>query len=90
MGCTCQARSVLYIPGCGDLDLGFNQPGFQTSWANEFDKSIWETYEKNYPETVLDRRDISSIPSDDIPVGFSSIVSIPRRTASRIVHFDLA
>ncbi|WP_287455131.1 DNA cytosine methyltransferase [Leptolyngbya sp. UWPOB_LEPTO1] len=55
------------FPGCGDLDLGFNQPGFQTIWANEFDKSIWETYEKNYPETVLDRRDISSIPSDDIP-----------------------
>ncbi|WP_394368062.1 DNA cytosine methyltransferase [Leptolyngbya boryana] len=34
------------FPGCGDLDLGFNQPGFQTIWANEFDKSIWETYEK--------------------------------------------
>ncbi len=58
---------VSLFSGCGGLDLGFSQAGFCTIWANEYDKSIWETYEKNYPETVLDRRDIRSIPSDNIP-----------------------
>ncbi|WP_337250796.1 hypothetical protein [Francisella tularensis] len=30
-------------------------------WANEFDKEIWETYEKNHPNTILDRRSIVNI-----------------------------
>jgi DNA (cytosine-5)-methyltransferase 1 len=58
---------VSLFSGCGGLDLGFSQAGFRTIWANEYDKSIWETYEKNYPETVLDKRDIRNIPSVDIP-----------------------
>ncbi|MGG6266495.1 DNA cytosine methyltransferase [Leptolyngbya sp. AN03gr2] len=58
---------VSLFSGCGGLDLGFNQAGFRTIWANEYDKSIWETYKKNYPETVLDQRSIRSIPSEEIP-----------------------
>ncbi len=34
--------------GAGGLDLGFQQAGFNVIWANEYDKEIWETYEKNY------------------------------------------
>ncbi len=53
--------------GSGGLDLGFKQAGFNTIWANEYDKDIWETFEKNFPKTILDRRSIVKIPSDEIP-----------------------
>ncbi len=49
------------------LDLGFHQAGFKTVWANEYDKEIWETFEKNFPNTTLDKRSIVNIPSSEIP-----------------------
>ncbi|MGB5898995.1 MAG: DNA cytosine methyltransferase [Geitlerinemataceae cyanobacterium] len=58
---------VSLFSGCGGLDLGFQKAGFQVVWANEYDKEIWETYEKNHPETFLDRRDIRKISSSEIP-----------------------
>jgi DNA (cytosine-5)-methyltransferase 1 len=36
-------------------------------WANEYDKEIWETYEKNHPHTKLDKRSIVNIPAEDVP-----------------------
>jgi len=36
-------------------------------WANEYDKEIWETYEKNHPNTILDKRSIVNIPEDEVP-----------------------
>lgn len=53
--------------GCGGLDLGFDQAGFNVIWANEFDKTIWDTYQFNHPETQLDKRDIRKIASAEIP-----------------------
>ncbi|MEM1392046.1 MAG: DNA cytosine methyltransferase [Cyanobacteria bacterium P01_D01_bin.116] len=58
---------VSLFSGCGGLDLGFEQAGFNVIWANEYDKSIWDTYELNHPQTELDKRDIRKIVSDDIP-----------------------
>jgi DNA (cytosine-5)-methyltransferase 1 len=58
---------VALFSGCGGLDLGFTQAGFNVIWANEFDKDIWETYEKNHPHTFLDKRDIRKIYSTEIP-----------------------
>ena len=58
---------VSLFSGCGGLDLGFTKAGFNIIWANEFDKEIWETYEKNHPGTILDRRDIKKVPSKEIP-----------------------
>ena len=58
---------VSLFSGCGGLDLGFHQAGFNIVWANEYDKSIWDTYEFNHPNTQLDKRDIRKIPPDDIP-----------------------
>ncbi len=46
------SRSI--FSGCGGLDLGFYQAGFNVIWANEYDKSIWDTYEFNHPNTQLD------------------------------------
>lgn len=53
--------------GCGGLDLGFRLAGFNIAWANEYDKTIWDTYELNHPETELDRRDIRAIKSSELP-----------------------
>ena len=53
--------------GAGGLDLGFKKAGFKTIWANEYDKDIWESYEKNFPHTKLDRRSITQISSSEIP-----------------------
>jgi len=53
--------------GAGGLDLGFRQAGFDIAWSNEFDKTIWDTHEYNFPDTFLDRRSIVDIPSADVP-----------------------
>ncbi len=58
---------ISLFSGAGGLDLGFEKAGFKTIWANEYDKEIWETYEKNFPNIFLDRRSIKDIPSNEIP-----------------------
>jgi len=58
---------VSFFAGAGGLDLGFQNAGFDVIWANEYDKDIWETYEKNHPNTKLDRRSIVDIQSDEVP-----------------------
>ena len=60
-------KIISLFTGAGGLDLGFKKAGFKTIWANEFDKDIWESYEKNFPNTKLDRRSIIQIPSSEIP-----------------------
>lgn len=60
-------RLISLFSGCGGLDLGFEKAGFDIPIANEFDSSIWATYELNHPKTRLirgDIRDISSASSD--------------------------
>ena len=44
---------VAVFAGCGGLDLGFRKAGVNIVWANEYDKDIWESYEKNHLDTVL-------------------------------------
>ena len=41
-------KVVSFFAGAGGLDLGFEKAGFDVIWANEYDKEIWETYEKNH------------------------------------------
>ncbi|MCM1167953.1 MAG: DNA cytosine methyltransferase [Ruminococcus sp.] len=57
---------VSFFSGAGGLDLGFEQAGFNIVYANEFDSSIWATYEKNH-SAPLDKRDIRQIKSKEIP-----------------------
>ena len=56
-----------FFSGAGGLDKGFENAGFHVVWANEFDPSIWETFESNFPMTTLDRRSIVDIESSDVP-----------------------
>jgi len=60
-------KIVSFFAGAGGLDLGFEKAGFDVIWANEYDREIWETYEKNHDNTHLDRRSIVDIPSDEVP-----------------------
>lgn len=53
--------------GAGGLDLGFEKAGFDVVWANEYDQTIWETFEYNFPKTKLDRRSIVNVLPSDIP-----------------------
>ena len=58
---------ISLFSGAGGFDLGFGSASFHTVWANEYDKDIWETFEHNFPNIILDKRSISDIPSDEIP-----------------------
>jgi DNA (cytosine-5)-methyltransferase 1 len=68
---------ISLFSGAGGLDLGFEKAGFKTIWANEYDKEIWETYEKNFPHTTLDRRSITQIPSSEVPEALGIIGGPP-------------
>ncbi|CAG1021594.1 DNA (cytosine-5)-methyltransferase 1 [Patescibacteria group bacterium] len=60
-------KVVSLFTGAGGLDLGFKKAGFNIVWANEYDKTIWSTFEANFPETKLDKRSIVDVPNEDIP-----------------------
>ena len=57
---------VSLFAGAGGMDLGFEKAGFNVVWANEYDRSIWETYESNHT-APLDRRDVRQINTAEIP-----------------------
>ncbi|MBI0098545.1 MULTISPECIES: DNA cytosine methyltransferase [unclassified Snodgrassella] len=54
---------ISLFSGAGGLDLGFKNAGFEIVVANEYDKSIWETYEKNHTAPLI-KGDIRNIKSD--------------------------
>ncbi len=56
-----------FFSGAGGLDLGFKKAGFDVVWANEYDRTIWETLENNFPNTKVDRRSIVKVLAGDVP-----------------------
>ena len=59
-------KCASFFAGVGGIDLGFEQAGFETIYANEFDEYAADTFECNY-KIKVDRRDIIVFPTDDIP-----------------------
>lgn len=59
-------KIISLFSGCGGLDLGFEQAGYEIVFANEFDKDIWATYEKNHT-CPLNHKDIRKIEASEIP-----------------------
>ena len=57
---------ISLFSGAGGLDLGFLQAGFNIILANEFDKTIWPTYELNF-KTPLIKGDLRKISPKAFP-----------------------
>lgn len=70
-------KVISLFSGCGGLDLGFEKAGFKIPIANEFDPSIWATFEKNHPNTKLVRGDIRNIKEADFPDEVDGIIGGP-------------
>jgi DNA (cytosine-5)-methyltransferase 1 len=57
---------VSLFSGCGGLDLGFYQAGFDFVWANDNDKFAVKTYQANFDHPIL-REDINQVNLNEIP-----------------------
>ncbi|MDO6992495.1 DNA cytosine methyltransferase [Brachyspira innocens] len=58
---------ISLFSGAGGLDLGFKNAGFKTIWANEYDKTIWDTFKYNFPDVELNTQNITDVESKYIP-----------------------
>jgi DNA (cytosine-5)-methyltransferase 1 len=59
-------KIISLFSGCGGLDLGFTNAGFQLVYANDNSPRVWETFEKNH-NVHIDRRSLFEIEAVDIP-----------------------
>ncbi|RAX51918.1 DNA (cytosine-5-)-methyltransferase [Helicobacter sp. 16-1353] len=57
---------ISLFSGCGGLDLGFLQAGFDVVFANDIDKEACETYTKNIGNHIV-CKDIYTLDSSEVP-----------------------
>ena len=72
---TSPMKLISLFSGAGGLDLGFVRAGFDVVAANEYDSTIWKTYEKNHDAPLI-KGDIRKISSDEFP-GCDGIIGGP-------------
>ena len=59
-------KVISLFSGCGGMDLGFLEAGFEIVYANDIDKDAIATYEANF-KVEVDKRSISTIKPENIP-----------------------
>ena len=69
-------KIISLFSGAGGLDLGFEKAGFTIAMANEYDPTIWETYEKNHTAPLI-KGDIRNIQESDFPDEIDGIIGGP-------------
>lgn len=66
-------RILSLFSGCGGLDLGFKQEGYEIVWANDNDHWCCETYKKNFGNHIVESDiidiDFTKTPDCDIITG---------------------
>ena len=66
-------RLVSLFSGCGGMDLGFYQEGFEIVWANDNNKWACETYKNNLGNHIIcediSNIDLGIIPNADVVTG---------------------
>lgn len=70
-------KVISLFSGCGGLDLGFERAGFQIPIANEYDKTIWDTFKANHPKTHLIEGDIRKVNETEFPEDIDGIIGGP-------------
>lgn len=68
---------ISLFSGAGGLDRGFQNAGFRTVVANEFDLKICPTFKVNNPEVNLIEGDIRHVPSRMFPDKVTGIIGGP-------------
>ena len=69
-------KVISLFSGAGGLDLGFEKAGFEIAMANEYDKTIWDTYEKNHKAPLI-KGDIRNIKESVFPSDIDGIIGGP-------------
>lgn len=59
-------KMLSFFAGVGGIDLGFEKIG-KTIWANEFDIHAAETFSLNFPDAVMDTRDVKDVKAEEVP-----------------------
>ena len=59
-------KAISTFSGCGGSSLGYRMAGFRVLWASEFIPAAAEVYRTNFPDTILDTRDIREVKPAEI------------------------
>ena len=59
-------KVVSTFSGAGGSTLGYKMAGFDVVWASEFVEAARDTYGANFPDTIVDERDIREVSPEDI------------------------
>lgn len=71
-------KLISLFSGCGGMDLGFKQAGFEIVWANDFDADAQSIHKLNLGD--IDSRNILSVSEDEIPDGDILTAGFPLST----------
>jgi DNA (cytosine-5)-methyltransferase 1 len=66
-------KIISLFSGCGGLDLGFVQVGFDVVWANDINADAAETYKRNFGNHMhlgpIEEIDLRDLPHADVVIG---------------------